>query len=185
MDDNSILDLYFTRAESAISETAKKYGKYCLSIAENILGDTSDAEECVNDTYFKAWEAIPPKRPPSLRLFLGKITRNLSLNRFKGKNTQKRGGEFSVALSELEDCLPALENTEAEFDAKSAGAAISEFLNTLDQENRVMFVRRYWFGDSVKSVAVRFNATEAKVKSNLFRTRSKMKIFLDSKGVVI
>jgi len=183
LDDNLILDLYTDRCESAISETAQKYGSYCLKIAANILGDSQDAEECVNDTYMKAWDSIPPKRPPAFGAFLGKITRNLSLNRFKAKNTQKRGGGFSIVYDELEECLPSRESVESEFDMKETGLLISNFLKLCEKESRTVFVRRYWYGDSVKEIARRFGMSESKVKSSLFRTRNKLKLFLESEGV--
>ncbi|MCL1824109.1 MAG: sigma-70 family RNA polymerase sigma factor [Oscillospiraceae bacterium] len=187
MDDNMILDLYFKRSETAVGETARKYGSYCLAIALNILGNKEDAEECVNDTYYKAWEAIPPQNPPLLRAFLGKITRNLSLNKYKSKHTQKRGGNLASVFEELEQCLPAASpnSVEDEFDAKEAGKLISAFLRAEKEESRVIFIRRYWYGDSTEKIAQRFQISQSKVKSTLFRTRGRLKLTLEKGGVVV
>ena len=190
MDDNMIIDLYWARSESAIIETAKKYGGYCAKIAMNILRNKEDSEECVNDAYLKAWNAIPPQRPAKFISFLGRITRNLSLNKYKEKNMQKRGGddnknEVEILLSELSDCIPSGSNVEAEYDAAVTAKAIDSFLRSVDSDNRIVFVRRYWYADSVISISERFNISESKVKSMLFRTRNKLKIYLEKEGVII
>jgi len=185
MDDNLILDLYYNRSESAITETASKYGGYCFAIAANILSDSQDSEECVNDTYMKAWEAIPPQRPAVFGAFLGKITRNLSLNRYKARNAQKRSGDFSLVYEELQECLPAAENVEHDFDSKRTGVLISKFLRSVQKDNRTIFVRRYWYGDSVGAIAKRFGMSESKVKSSLFRTRNKLRAELEKEGIEV
>jgi RNA polymerase sigma-70 factor (ECF subfamily) len=186
VEDEMILDLYWARSESAISETAKKFGRYCYSIAVNILQNNEDAEECVNDAYLKAWNAVPPKRPSNFRLFLGKITRNLSLNKCKEGRAKKRGGhEIDLLFSELEECIPSGSNVEQEYETKLAVDAINACLLTMDRENRMVFVRRYWYADSVKAIAKQFQMSESKVMSMLFRTRKTLKTFLEKEGVSV
>ena len=188
MDDNMIIELYWARSEEAISETANKYGGYCATIAMNILHSREDSEECVNDTYLKTWNAIPPRRPAILMSFLGRITRNLSLNKYKERKTLKRGGdenEVDLLLSELSDCVPSGSSVESEYDAETTAKAIDSFLYSVDSENRIIFVRRYWYADSIVSISERFSMSESKVKSMLFRTRNKLKIYLEKEGVII
>ena len=186
MDDTAIIELYWTRSETAIEETDNKYGGYCTKIAMNILQNREDSEECVNDTYLKTWEAVPPQRPVIFISFLGRITRNLSLNKYKERNTQKRGGsEINLLLSELEDCIPSGNNTEAEYEASTITKTIDNFLYSVDSSNRIIFVRRYWYADSIESISKRFSMSESKVKSILFRTRSKLKNYLEKEGVMI
>lgn len=186
MDDDRIVDLYWARSELAITETAKAYGHYCLAIANNILKNREDAKECVNDTYLKAWNAIPPLRPTVFRAFLGKITRNLSLNRYKEQRAEKRGGnEITLLYSELEDCVPSGSDVEAEYETNHVMEVINSFLLSLDKEYRIVFVRRYWYADSVRSIAARFQMSESKVKSMLFRTRKKLKTYLENEGVTL
>jgi RNA polymerase sigma-70 factor (ECF subfamily) len=180
-----ILDLFWTRSESAISETAKKYGNYCFAIAANILKNKEDAEESVNDTYLKAWAAIPPQRPTIFSSFLGKITRNLSINKYKAQRTDKRGGgEFPLLLSDLDECIPSRENTELEFESGQIIEMLNSCLRSMDSESRIVFVRRYWYFDSIKTIASRFQMSESKVKSTLFRTRKKIKSYLEKEGVI-
>ena len=186
MDDNSIIDLYWERSESAISETAQKYGNYCTTIALNILHNKEDADECVNDTYMKTWNAIPPQRPTTFSAFLGKIARNLSINKYKEYRAQKRGSyEIPILLEELEGCIPSANSIEAEYEAGILVKAIDHYLGLLDPENRIVFVRRYWYVDSISSIASRFQMSESKVKSMLFRTRNKLRIYLEKEGVSI
>jgi len=144
MEDDKIIDLYWERSETAISETSEKYGRYCLYIANNILHNDEDATECVNDTYLGAWNAMPPQRPNRLSTFLGKITRNISLNRFKQYRAEKRGfGQTSLVLSELEDCIPAADNVEKAVDEMDLVESINRFLYALPDAKRKVFVRRY------------------------------------------
>ena len=186
MDDNMIIDLYWARSESAINETALKYGNYCLKIAMNILQNQEDSDECVNDTYLRAWNAIPPQRPTIFPSFLGKITRNLSLNKYRKQRTKKRGGyEVALLLDELEDCIPSGRSVEAEYEAGVIAKTIDSFLYSIDAESRIVFVRRYWYVDSIRSIAARFQMNESKVKSMLFRTRNKLKIYLEKEGMTI
>jgi len=186
MDDNMIINLYWERSESAITETANKYGDYCAKIAMNILRNKEDSDECVNDTYFKTWNSIPTQRPNILMAFLGRITRNLSLDKYKKRNAQKRGGnEIELLLSELENCVPSNSDVESEYEKGSIAKIIDSFLYSVDSESRIIFVRRYWYADSIESIAERFNMSESKVKSMLFRTRNKLKIYLEKEGVNI
>jgi len=186
LDDIKIIDLYWERSESAIDETSLKYGNYCTKIAINILQNREDSEECVSDTYLKAWDAIPPQRPAKLSAFLGRITRNLSFNRFTARNTQKRGGtNIELLLSELEECIPSDSSVEADYEAGQTARIIDAFLASAKPDNRIIFVRRYWYADSITEIASRFDMSESKVKSILFRTRNKLKDYLEKEGVVL
>ena len=186
MEDSLILDLFWNRSESAIQETAKKYGRYCHAIANNILRNNEDAEECVNDTYLTVWGIIPPQRPGIFRAFLGKITRNLSLNKYREQRMKKRGGgEVDLLLSELEECIPSGGTTETEHDAKEIIEIINSCLMSLDIDSRNVFVRRYWYAEPVKGIAVRYQMSESKVKSMLLRTRGKLKQYLEKREVII
>ncbi|MDD3692277.1 MAG: sigma-70 family RNA polymerase sigma factor [Oscillospiraceae bacterium] len=186
MEDEKILDLYWMRSESAILQTAKKYGHYCFAIAKNILQNNEDAKECENDTYLKTWESIPPQRPNQFRAFLGKITRNLSLNKYKEQRTKKRGGDrIDLLLSELEDCIPSSSCVEGECEAKHIVETINSFMLSLNCESRKVFVRRYWYGDSIKEVAIYFQMSHSKAKSILFRTRKALRTHLEKEGVTL
>ncbi len=184
MNDEKIVELYWQRDETAITETDKKYGKYCYTIAYNILGNREDSEECVNDTYTRAWNNIPPKKPSVLSTFLGKITRNLALDIYDKYSAQKRGSsQASLVLDELKDCIPSPDTTEKEIDNKELAEMLSRFLKSLDSESRNIFLQRYWYLLSVKEIARGFLFTESKVKMNLMRTRNKLKAFLEKEGV--
>lgn len=186
MEDGEIIDLFWTRLESAISETENKYGAYCKTIAMNILGDREDSEECVNDAYLQTWNSIPPQRPKLLRPYLGRITRNISINRYKARGAKKRGGgEVKLLLSELEDCVPSGADVETEYEAGVIAKAISSFLYTAGSENRLVFVRRYWYADSIAAIAARYGLKESNVKTILFRTRNKLKEYLEKEGITI
>jgi RNA polymerase sigma-70 factor (ECF subfamily) len=186
MDDKQIVDLYFERCESALTETANKYGRYCHYIAFNILHSEEDAEECVNDTYLKAWNCIPPHKPDMLSAFLGKITRNLSLNLYEKYSTQKRGlGQTALTLSELEECLPSSCDVELTADEDILIDALNRFLSTIPSAARKMFIRRYWYLSPVKEIADGYGISESKVKMTLFRTRKSLKQYLEKEGVTI
>lgn len=185
MNDQQIIELYMERSEKAVSETYDKYSAYCNSISFSILQNSEDAEECVNDTFQKAWESIPPSRPNNLKSFLGKITRNISLNRLKYNNTQKRGsGNIDVLLSELEECVSDKFNVESEIYAKEFSQIINGFLSDLPIEKRKIFVRRYWYMDSIKEISEQYDIGEEKVKSILFRLRKQLKKQLEKEGMV-
>lgn len=186
VDDETIVNLYWARSESAINETDKKYGNYCTQIAMNILHNKEDSEECVNDTYFKTWNSIPTQRPTILRAFLGQITRNLSLDKYKKRRVQKRGGnEVELIFSELENCVSSTATVEAEYEAGSIAKIIDNFLDSINSDNRIIFVRRYFYADSIKTIAARFQMSESKVMSILFRTRNKFKAYLEKEEINI
>ena len=184
MKDQEIINLYWNRQEIAITETAHKYGAYCHSISYNILHNEEDAEECVNDTYLGAWNAMPPHRPSRLAVFLGKITRNLSLNRFRAYTAKKRGmGQTELALGELEECIPGTFSVEADMEAAFLVQAINGFLHKQTKLKRNIFVRRYWYLSSIKEIAADYAMSESKVASLLFRMRNELKLHLEREGV--
>jgi len=186
MTDAEILELYLARSESAIDETAKQYGAYCTKIALNILHNNEDAEECVNDTYLSAWNSIPPQKPAVFSSFIGRITRNLSLDRYRKQKAQKRGGSIvPLLLGELEDCVPSGGSVEGEADARALENAVDIFLSGVGKTDRLYFVRRYWYADSIADIAKRFSAGESKVKTSLYRTRQKLKAHLEKEGIEI
>lgn len=186
MDDLAIVELYHRREERAIAETDKKYGGLCRSIALRLLGVREDAEECVNDTYLRAWEAIPPARPGAFRIWLGQITRNLSLDRWKSLRAEKRGGGAELLLGELEDCLPASGGgPERELEDQELAELLNVFLRGLSREGRAMFLRRYWYGESVAEVALALGCGEGKVKSFLFRSRKALREYLEKEGIAV
>ena len=186
MQDASIVQLYWDRDQQALTETATKYGKYCTSIARNILSNQEDAEECVNDTYMNAWNSMPPHRPGMLSTFLGKITRNLSFNRYKHNHAAKRGGsEIAVVLDELEECVSGTGNVEQEIEYKELVKSIDSFLDSLSTEKRNMFVCRYWYTDSVSDIARQFNMRENAVSMTLSRLRLKLRNYLIERGYEI
>lgn len=183
VEDKQIIDLYWARAETAISETAKKYGRYCHSIAFNILRSHEDSEECVNDTFFNAWKAMPPQRPNKLSAFLGTITRNLSLDKWEQYNAEKRGlGQVPFALEELHDCIPALENADQIADDLTLTEILNQFLNTLPKDRRKIFIRRYWYMNTIKEIAEGYSTSESKVKMSLLRSRNELKQLLEKEG---
>lgn len=186
MDENQIIDLYFARSEQAISETDLKYGKYCRQLAYNILYDHQDSEECVNDTYLKAWSVIPPKRPTPLKVFLGRITRNLALDRWDRKHAAKRGGgEIAVSLEELHDCIPSPNGTEQALDNKELIRVLNAFLGRLPVQSRKVFLRRYWNLSPIKEIAAYYGLSESKVKMLLMRTRNTLRDYLEQEGVAL
>ena len=186
MDDRKIIDLYWRRSETAIDETANKYARYCHSISFNILHDTEDAEECVNDTYLRAWDAMPPHRPNCLAVFLGKITRNLSLDRFRYYAAGKRGfAQAALALDELTECVPSAASVEQTMDDTELAQALNRFLKSLPKQKRVMFVQRYWYLMPIKAVAEHLGQSESQVKSALLRTRNALKSFLEQEGITL
>lgn len=183
MDDKSIVELYWQRSEQAIIETAKKYEKYCRSIAHSILNNSEDAEECVNDTYMEAWNTIPPHRPSILSAFLGKITRRLSIDKFRHRNAAKRGGgEMPLVLDELQDCIASDENVEQEYDKKRLSEVVNAFVTALPETEQKVFLCRYWYTDSIKVICKQFGFSESKVKSMLYRTREKLRRMLIREG---
>ena len=186
MKDNEIIELYWNRDESAIKATADTYGNYCHTIAYNILYNIEDAEECVNDTWMNAWNSIPPKRPNRLSTYLGKLTRNLALNRYTQNNAQKRGGgQVELALSELEGCVPSQSETENIIDEMMLVNAIDSFLREQPRRERNIFIGRYWYLHSIRKLANAYNMSESKVASLLLRMRSKLKLYLEKEGIYL
>ena len=183
MEDEKILQMYFGRDEGAIGATAEKYGSYCTAIARNILSSREDVEECVNDTYLRAWNAIPPHRPGVLRAFLGKITRNLAFHRYRYNTADKRGGgELPLVLEELEGCVSGKESVEEAFDHKALVEDLNSFLEILPEEKRRIFVCRYFYTDSIGDIAQRFGMSYAGVSMTLSRLRSKLHTYLTKRG---
>lgn len=183
MDDDRIIELYFRRDETAIAETDRKYGAFCRRVAINILSIREDAEECVNDTYHAAWSKMPPELPQSLRAFLGRITRNLSISRYRANHAQKRYGGMEVLLSELDDCVPSGERVEQTADRHALSALISGWLDTLSAEDRALFVRRYWYGDAVQALARECGCTPNQMAQRMLRLRKSLKAVLEQEGV--
>ena len=183
MEDRRIVGLYFDRDQRAVEETEAKYGKYCFSIALNILSSRQDAEECVNDTWLDAWNSIPPHRPNSLALFLGKITRRISIDRWRRQNAQKRGGgEMELVLEELYQCIPDSTDVEKEFEKKHLAEVINSFVKGLPAAEQKVFLCRYWYMDPVKDIGKRMGFSESKVKSMLMRIREKLRKKLWEEG---
>ena len=184
MNDLEIIELYFERDEKAIKETDAKYGRLCHSIAKNILNNEQDSEECVNDTYIGVWNAIPPTRPNNFMAFVCRITRNLSLKRIGAMSRQKRSAGVVVSLDELAEVLPD-ENIANDVNEGDIAKAISDFLRNENEDVRNVFMRKYYFFDSICDIAQRFGFSESKVKSMLFHTRNKLKEYLIKEGVEI
>lgn len=179
MEDRQIIELYWARSENAIGETDRKYGGYLSTIAYNILYNREDASEAVNDTYLRVWDSMPPERPNVLSAFLAKITRRISLNIRRSNIAEKRGGgEVDLVLDELADSIPSGSSVEEEIDAKALTEALNKFLSKLKESDRDMFLRRYWYMDSIKDIAEMFGCGESKVKTTLYRLRKKLLIEL-------
>lgn len=186
MEDEKIVQLYLNRDDQAIAETSEKYGAYCTTIAKNILGNNEDAEECVNDTYLNAWNSIPPNQPKILSAFLGKITRNLSIDKYRKDHAEKRGkGEAALVLDELQDCVSDSLNVEDEIDKKELIKTIEKFLDTITPDKKKMFICRYWYFDSIPEIAKRFKVSENNVSVTLNRVRSKLKDYLNERGYAL
>ena len=184
MEDQMIIDLYWARSEQAIEESDRKYGGHCRAIARNILDRAEDEEECVNDTWLRAWNAMPPQRPSVLRAFFGRLTRNLALDRWRRDRAAKRGGgQTEVALEELRDCLSSPQRPEEEAEAAQLAAMISRFLYALPKQDRQLFVRRYWYLDSISDLARRFGRESSWVKTRLLRLRRRLRDYLEEEGI--
>ena len=183
MTDEQIVNLYWQREESAISESAGKYGSYCHAIARNILFSREDSEECVNDTWLRCWNSIPPHRPSVLRSFLGKITRNLAINRWEKARAEKRGGgEITVVLEEISDLASSIGNPDELPERLSLTACLNRFLESEKEESRKIFVGRYWYLRSIKELAGEYALTESGVKMSLLRARGRLKKHLMEEG---
>ena len=183
MEDKAILDLYFARNEEAITETDRKYGCYCYSVANRILNSNEDSEETVSDTYLQAWNSIPPNRPNFLKLFLAKITRNLAFSRWRKQTADKRGGgETDLVLEELAGCIPGTEQIDDQLNAKELAKAIRTFLDTLPEREHDIFLQRYFFIDDAETIAERYGIRRTHVNLILSRTRMQLKTYLTQEG---
>ena len=183
MEDYRIVDMYWDRDEGAIAESDRKYGRMLNSLSFALLSSREDAEECVNDTYIDAWNAMPTARPENLGAFLSKITRRISIDRFRAEHRQKRGGLDNLTL-ELTDCIPSSESVEGEYENRRLKECLDSFLYSLDKEKRVMFVRRYFYSHSVEQISEQMNISVAKVKTTLFRIRKSLKEYLEKEGML-
>jgi len=183
MEDEAIVSLYWERSEQAINETEQKYGRFCYAIAYNLLHNTEDAAESVNDTYLEAWNSMPPHKPNSLTAFLGRITRHLSVDRWRSTHAEKRGGgEYPLLLTELSECIPSKTSVEQQVESKELAETVNRFLRGLSNEKQQVFLRRYWYGDSMEELAAKFGFSVSKVKSMLFHTRERLRERLKKEG---
>ena len=183
MEDAAIVELYWARNEEAIRETRSKYGSYCYAIARRLLGSPEDAEECVSDTYHAAWNAMPPERPLSLRAWLGRVVRNLSLARWNREHRQKRDPGITELLSELEDCLPDRETPETALETKELIRALEDWLGTLNREDRRLFLRRYWYGVPLQDLARETGMNPQRLAEKMLRLRRSLKTALEKEGI--
>ncbi len=182
MEDNEIIALFYTRSEHAILALSEKYGSICHKVAFHILKNPLDAQECVNDAYLGVWNTIPPQRPARLSAYVCRIVRNLSITKYHANTAFKRNSSYDTALEELEDCLASPQTVESEWSARELSRLIDDFLDTLDQESRVMFVRRYWYADPVADIALRMKRSQNSVSVRLSRIRGKLKKYLRKEG---
>lgn len=186
MEDDQIIALYWQRSEDAIHETAQKYGKYCRTIAYNILQSFEDSEECVNDAWAKVWDAIPPFRPGNLAVFLGKVTRNLALDRYRKNSAGKRGsGQTAIAFEEIAICIPTSDHAQQLIDDMALRDLLNQFLASLAENDRKIFMLRYWYISSIKDIAAKLGVTESRVKMSLFRSRRQLKSRLQKEGITL
>lgn len=186
MDDNKIVDLYLCRDETAIQQTSEKFGNRLRSLSYGIVNDRQTAEECENDTYMEAWNSIPPHEPRSyLYAFLARITRHISLNRCRERSRLKRSALICELSAEMEQCIPAPDDVECRMDDMALSEAINGFLSTLSEEKRNVFIRRYWYMDSIAVISRHFALSESKVKTTLFRCRSQLRKYLEKEGYTI
>ncbi len=186
MEDSKIVEMYLNRDENAIGETKQKYGRYCRYIAYNILNSSLDSEECENDTYLATWNSIPPSKPKSLRAYVGKIVRNIAINRYNANKAKKRNDNIEIALEELSEAIPDVSTDgRAITDELTLKYALNAFVGSLKQETREIFVRRYWYLSSIKEISLDYGISESKVKVTLLRTREKLREFLGKEGIVI
>ena len=183
MEDQQIIKLFWDREEQAVNETAHKYSAYCYAIAFNVLSVKEDAGECVNDTLQKAWDSIPPNRPDNLKAWLGKVCRNVALNLWQKNHAKKRNQGMDLLLSELEDCIPSSNTVEKEIENSEISMCINRWLQTLPREDRILFVRRYWFGDAVKDLANTRGISPKTIAQKLLRLRKGLKAALEKEDI--
>lgn len=185
LDDSKIIDLFFERSEQAIIELSQKYGHICSKVASNILNNELDVEECVNEAYLAAWNTIPPQNPKPLLTYICRIVRNLSIKKYHSNTALKRNTYYDVVLNEIEGCIPSATTVEDEYSTKELAHSIDRFLDTLDKENRIIFVRRYWYSDSISDIAEKLQISNHNVSVKLSRTRKKLKRYLMKEGIAI
>lgn len=185
MEDMQIIALYHQRDESAIVETEKKYGKFCKSIAHNILANAEDAKECVNDTYLRVWNAIPPQQPTCFRAWIGRIVRNIALHRWEHNNAQKRSRNMETMLSELEECLPSANNIAQAEDAAAIRECLNRWLASCERDDRILFVRRYWNGIPLKDLAEEQEISAARLAQKMYRLRNDLRKALEQEGITL
>ena len=185
MEDVKIIELFLLRSEQAIVELSYKYGGICRKIAFNILNNLEDTEECVNDTYLGVWNSIPPQKPNPFVTYVCKIARNVSLKKYRYNTAKRRNGFYDVSLSELEDCIPTATQDSRSCSDEDLSRIIGDFLDSLDKKSRIMFVKRYWYAESIKEISEEFGRTENYISVKLLRIRGKMKIYLENKGVIL
>lgn len=185
MEDNSIIQLYWERSEQAISETDSKYGRLCRYVAMNILKNREDGEECVNDTYLGLWNAMPPQRPSRFSVFVSRVTRNLALKKYEYLSAAKRNPEAVCSLSELEECVSGQDAVENELENRRIEQAISDFLWQQDEEKRVIFLRRYWYFESIDDICRHSGYSRSKVTSMLHQTRKRLRTYLEKEGIEV
>ena len=184
MEDNKIIDLFLTRNEDAIRHTADAYGRRLFTLADNILKNDQDAEESVNDTYMRSWDTIPPQRPNYFFAYLAKICRNCSLSRLQWNSSAKRNAEVVSLTQEMENCIPD-RSYERKLEGEEIGRVLNAFLDSISLESRLIFMRRYWYTDSIAEIAARYSISEGKVKTQLHRTRNKLQLFLAKEGIYV
>lgn len=184
MEDSKIIKLFFDRSEEAITELSEKYGKVCKSVAENILNNQRDSEECVNDAFLAVWNTIPPQHPEHLLSYVCRIVRNLAVKKFHANTAQKRNSIYDVALDEIKECFPSSVSVEDEIEAIEVSRAIDRFLESMDKQNRILFVRRYFYSDSVEELAELFRTSKHNISVRLSRIRKNLKKYLIKEGVL-
>ena len=185
MEDSQIVELFFERSEQAISELDKKYGAAVKKTAVNILHSQQDAEECANDTFLAVWESIPPHRPEPLVSYVCRIARNLAVSKLRSETAQKRNRSLDLVLDEMEEFIPSNLSVEADYECKEIVEEINRFLSTLDYNDRFLFVRRYWFADSVKEISAAMNERESRISMRLFRLREKLRKTMKKEGLLV
>ena len=183
LNDTNIIELYQNRDESAISECNTKYGTLLRKISYGVLNNSEDSDECVNETYLKAWDSIPPQEPSNLMAYLGRIVRNISINRLQANTAKKRGGDF--LLTELTDCIPSASSVESVIEDGELSQVIARWLKSLDKDDRVVFMRRYWFGESLDKLAGEYSTSANKLAGKMFRLRAKLKETLEEEGIAL
>ena len=185
MEDAAIVGLYWARNEEAIAASQEKYGRQCHALSYNILQSRRDAEECVNDTWHRAWETMPPQRPESLGAFLLRIVRNLSIDRWRAQRSRKRGAGLEELVLELEDCVCRSPSAEEQWESREIAGAVERWLDTLEEGERRLFLRRYWYGERVKDLAGGMGCAPAKLAQRLYRLRQGLRRSLEEEGVVL